>query len=326
MINIKKVISLLIALVLLVSFVFTGCGNTNAGSAESTQKADTVNVSTVQPTTQEELKPVTLKYVLPVTGSLKQADEVFAEANKITESKIKTTVTYEQINFGDYDNKTKLMIASNEEFDICFTSNWCNNYYQNVARGALVDLTDLLDKYASGTKASMSDGVWAATKIKGRIYGIPNQQIFGRKFGTFYRKDLVEKYKFDYLSVKTLQDIEPFLKIVKENEKDVVPIENLNGGIYQTIQNYFGFDWIVGANIPGAVRNFDGSMKVFNQFESTEFRDFLKLMRDWYKKGYIQKDASNGQSLRAQAKYAVVSDAVSKPGGVEEFSSSQTGG
>ncbi|MBO9610865.1 MAG: ABC transporter substrate-binding protein [Paenibacillaceae bacterium] len=44
--------------------------------------------------------------------------------------------------------------------------------------------------------------------------------------------------------------------------------------------------------MPGIVKLSDKSLKVANQFESEEFKSYLNLMRDWYNKGYIRKDAA----------------------------------
>ena len=47
------------------------------------------------------------------------------------------------------------MIASEEEFDLCFTSNWRNLYKTNVEKGAYLKLDELLETEAPKLKNSL---------------------------------------------------------------------------------------------------------------------------------------------------------------------------
>jgi len=155
---------------------------------------------------------------------------------------------------------------------------------------------------------------------------IPSLQRKGTSLGWLLKKELLDKYTFDYANVTKLEDLEPYLQQIKENEPDLFPIEGTGSTIWENGLNYFGFDTLVGTKTPGAVRSF-GDLKAVNQYESQEFKDYVQLMRSWYQKGYIQKDAATTTTnYRSQGKYAVVTDPVTKPGGDVEFSSSQAGG
>lgn len=44
------------------------------------------------------------------------------------------------------------------------------------------------------------------------------------EIGWVFKKDLVEKYNFDYKSVQTLKDLEPYLETLKENEPGITPV------------------------------------------------------------------------------------------------------
>jgi len=76
-------------------------------------------------------------------------------------------------------------------------------------------MDDLLPKYAPELQAAVPAGAWAATKVGGKMYGVPNQQIWVKPFGPTLRKDLLEKYKVDWATIKKLEDLEPFFAAVK---------------------------------------------------------------------------------------------------------------
>jgi putative aldouronate transport system substrate-binding protein len=240
--------------------------------------------------------PVTITWYYPGTYPQKDQDMVFDAFNKQLEPKMGAVVDFKAIPWGDYNQKMQAIIASGEEFDLCYTANWINNYLQNVAKGAFIPLDDLLAKNAPKLKASVPDKIWAATKVKGKIYGIINYQISAYTSGFGFPTDLVKKYKLDVTKVKKAEDIEPYLKAVKQNEPGVTaPFAVANtaatGGTIGYINAYLGVEEIGGRCVPGAIIGNSPSLKVVNQFKSKEYKSWLTLMRSWYTKGYIMKDA-----------------------------------
>lgn len=321
----------LLAILTVFAILLSACssndkGNSSTPSASpSTSAAATPAESSAAPT-EKTLEPVTLKWLVPKTAKMDKADEVFAAVNKITQEKINATIDFTLVELGDYDQKVSMMIAANEDFDIVFTSNWINPYGPNVAKGAYLALDDLLEEYAPQTIATTNAAVWDAIKIDGKIYGTPIQQIYARQSGFNFKKELVDKYQFDYTKVSKLEELEPFLQQIAENEPDMYPIEGKGHVIWENFLNYYGFDTLVGTIMPGAVRSF-GDLTAVNQYETQEFKDYLTLVHSWYKKGYIQKDAATTKTdSRILGKYAVVTDAVTKPGGDIEYSNGQAGG
>ena len=267
-----KRVQMLLALVLVAVFAVTGFA--------------------VADTSADELEHVELSWYYigsPQAG----AEEVYAKANEIIEAEINATVDFRCIDWGSYDDKMNLMINAGEEFDICFTSNWSNDYVQNVKKNAFIPLDDLLDEYAPTLRAMVPDAFWDATRVEGEIYGIINYQISTMTNAMTIHKALADKYGFDVDAIEEFEDIEPFLATLAENESDVIPINNYAkaGSIWGLHLARVGFNEIAGRNIPGVVRIDDDSLTVINQFESDEFVEFATLMSDWYDAGYIRSDA-----------------------------------
>ncbi len=335
--KIMKIICLLLVFAMASVFLLSGCGSTAAKNETGASSNTTAAVSTAAGTTAAQetkpLDPVTLRWILPKIQAQNDPGPVFDAANKVFKEKLNATVKFDPFEWADFEKKISLLIAAGEEADIFFTASWINNYYQNIAKDGLTDITTMLETVTPALKAKFSDGIWDALKVNGKIYAVPNQSVWVRRLGFQFRKDLVDKYSFDYPSVKKLEDLEPYLKTIKGKEADSFAIENVkspNGSsLYENAQNYFGWNTFVSMKTPGVGLDFDTNLKVVNQFETQTFKDFIKMAHGWYLNGYTPKDSGtlvDPSPYRQSAKYAVVSEPAAYPGQDVVFSSSQAGG
>lgn len=269
------------------------------------------------PNTNTALEPVELTYIYTtfVDGGPKDLPAVQDAMNEILKQKINATVKLQALDFAAFEDKMKLANASGEQYDIVFTAPWANNYYQNVSNGNFVGLDDLLTQYAPGLWASMPPTTWEAARVQGKIYGVINQQIFVKPWGPLIRKDLADKYKLDLASINKYEDLEPFLKAIKDGEPDVTPLysdSEFNGSLFA--QEYFGFDPIIST---AAVRYDDSALKVLNTVETPEFKQSVELAHKWYSAGYFTSEpipAADGAGAFKAGKYALIAVDVLKPG------------
>lgn len=232
-------------------------------------------------------------------------DTVLAEANKIIEAKIGARLDMQFVPTGSYSEKMKMNMASGYEYDLCFTSDWLNYYDDAVRNGGLYDLTPYLD----GIKTIIPEEIIKNVSYDGKIYGVPNIQVYALPLAIKARKDLLQKYNFDLQSVETVEDIEPFLEIIKTNEPTLYPYRSL---------------WSVSPWTRNTTMEFGASCIHFNyetqevcpSWEVEEWMNAVMKLRDWYKKGYIRSDVdSQGDDTTEykQGKYAVCIDSW-KPG------------
>lgn len=235
--------------------------------------------------------PYEIKWYFIGNGQQPDVKLVEDAASKYIQKKgIKATVKLQCYTWGDdYDNRLRMIIASGEPFDICFTSSWANLYKVNVAKGAFLDITTLLGKYAPKTKKQLHPAFISGSAINGRNYAIPANKELAHQWGFWINKNFIDKYKFDVSTIKTLADIEPMLKVIKENETGVIPFQNLQG---ESAFRVLDYDRICDDYIPAALYNDSKDLKVFNLLETKEFKEYLELSRDWYLKGYIPADAA----------------------------------
>ncbi len=145
----------------------------------------------------------------------KQVDmqSVMDAANAITEPAIGAKIDLRMIDSGSYSEKMQMMMASGEVFDLMFTG-YVNNYNQAVKRGGLMDITDMIDKYAPKLKDEISPLAFEQAYIDGKIYAVPNYQTMSLKPAIAVRKDLADEFGLDESKIKTINDMEPFMEWV----------------------------------------------------------------------------------------------------------------
>lgn len=294
----KKRLALLAGLTCVASMAVTGC-NTSTNSSSTPSPSESVTPSeSVAPSesaaTTPTLEPVTITWYQAGAADPEDLAKVVEAANKyIAENTdLNCTLELHMFDFGTFPDKVQTMISSGENFDICFTANWCNSYFQQSAKGAFVALNDdkqLLHTYAPKTEEMLGADFLAGSQINGINYAIPANKEKAHQWGLLVRSDIVEKYNMDLSGVKTLADMEPFFKQVKEGEGgNMYAFESLTG---ESPFRLLDFDRIGDERYPGVVYNNDSS-KVFNELEAPETLELFKLLNRYYKAGYIREDAA----------------------------------
>lgn len=287
--KIAKALYAVLAMALTLS-LFAGCGSGNSKEGASTVTSTSGDSSNAAAENSSGLKlePYEIKAYIP-NSPQNDLELVTAEINKQLQQKINATIKINMYGFDSYQDKVNLAIASGEPFDVCFTANWMQ-YSQNVAKNAFTEITDeMLDRDAPQTKANVGRFL-DSCKVDGKLFAIPTEKEFAAYYGLVAKKELVDKYNLDLTKLKTLADIEPMLKTVKEGEPGIYPFYVYkNGTPVGLLLNTF--EMVDGSNLPGVLRR-NTDFKVYNQYEEPEYKEALKIARDWFQKGYINKNAA----------------------------------
>lgn len=306
-----KIFAGMIALLVMMQFAFTGCTvlESNQGTTASEQSAPTSQAASSS--TTKETKASTDEFVKltwymrkPI-DSIKDQAAVEEEINKTFREKINAELEFHLIDTASWEETMRLMSAAGEEHDLVFTSGWTNRLDINVQRGAFRPLDDLIDTYAPTIRQKADPRAWAATTYNGKIMAIPNQSPYAQAVSFVFKKDLVEKYNFDYKSVKSLKDLEPYLETIKNNEPGIIPLLATAKNPPPGADNF---------NAPALARGV-----VYNELTGEvdyhltvpETYEIARVIHEYYKKGYIAKDAATKTDTMAEAKsgkYAVMKD------------------
>ncbi|WP_204595604.1 extracellular solute-binding protein [Clostridium sardiniense] len=280
MMKLKKIVALAACAVLTTTTILTGCGK----STETSGKNGDVTTLTWYSIGQE---PKDLKLVLD-------------EANKYLEEKINVNLDMKFVDFGDYNQKMSVVINSGEDYDLAFTCSWAGDYLGNARKGAFLELDPYLDNQGKDMKAEIDQRFWDGAKIDGKTYAIPNQKELGVAPSWVFTKEYVDKYNIPYKDIHTLEDLEPWLKVIKEKEPNVTPLYITKGFSFTTF-----FDQLVD---PVGIDLNDKDLKIKNMFETPEMKKALETLRRYYKAGYINTDSATAQDDKAKKRFVTKAD------------------
>ena len=263
--------------------------------------------------TNEEANGQDGEKIVWYVGGDAQSDlsSVLDEFNKKLYEKNGTQLELKFVDWGNYSDKMNMVLSSGENFDLCFTSAWSNNFLMNASGGAYLDLSSYLEGDRKGLKEAIPDFVWDDAKVNGAIYAVPNYQVAYYQECALTPKRLADKYNLDVSKIKNLSDLEPYLQQLKENEPDIYPINPSD--FTATTIDYKALPSISSL----AVNVAEGETKLYSLYETEAYKEKLLLFRDFYNKGYIRPDmlsaASNATTDVLNLKYGVWCSS-SKPG------------
>ncbi|MEC0229808.1 ABC transporter substrate-binding protein [Paenibacillus alba] len=311
----KKIIVMTTA-ILTLSAVLSGCSS----SATKENTAKSTSESTKDKASSSKMDPYKLTIVYATGAVPKDLKAVQEKMNAYLTDKINATVELKPIEWGTWIEKTNLMIATNEQMDVMMTAGGLG-YSQNVAKGAFLPLDELIAKYGADVTKALQPQFLDGTRIGGKIYGLPTNKEFASVDGILFNKALVDKYKFDISKVNKLEDLEPMLQTIKDNEPGIVPFFGQEG---RQMSNFAvsssSFDNL--GDYLGGLDRSSKELKVVDIFESKVFMDYAKLARKWYQAKYMNLDAATVKDFGAmQAGKAFAMYSELKPGKDAEMSS-----
>ncbi|GAA0807838.1 ABC transporter substrate-binding protein [Faecalicatena orotica] len=303
----RKITALLLTLAIAAG-TLAGCGGSDGGSDKGDggkKEGDVVN----------------LKIHVMVPEQKDQA-KVMEAVNEYTKEKIGVTVDY-VFHGGSYADKIQVIIASGEEYDACFTSNWLNPYNTNVAKGAFVDIKEMLPEVAPDLMESMPESFWTAVTVNGGIYAVPNQQIAARQIGALMPKEFVDASGEKVENLQTLTEMKDYAQYAFDNYSAKV------GGVnVQQAADYCGYEHISDYMSAGAIKMGDESAKVVNFYETDEWKAMLKESYDLNSAGLLDGQCAYnpeyGESQRIGKKTSAYFSGTYKPG-VEAEESTRAG-
>ncbi|WP_261301594.1 ABC transporter substrate-binding protein [Paenibacillus andongensis] len=267
--------------------VIAGCSSSkNEGSSgAAASPASSTNPSSATKDSYE------IAIAIPAFGAApKDTQAVQDEINKITKAKINATVKIMPISIGAWSQQMNLMTSGREKLDLFFE--FGAGYSPDVATGKIVAIDSLLDKYGDGIKKQIDPAYLSSVKIEGKTYGVPVYKDYTSGVpGVLMRKDLVDKYKINVASIKTIDDLDQVYKTIKDNEPTIVP---LGAGLSVPSDFYVWYDKL--GDRLGVLPGYDNGLKVVNLFETKEYEDYLNKVHSWAKAGYINKDAATTQA------------------------------
>jgi putative aldouronate transport system substrate-binding protein len=252
--------------------------------------------------------PYTLVYYMYAIKASDQ-DVVVEEAmNKILQPKFNATLDLVMITSADWDSKALVPLRAGEKIDILYTPEWLY-FMTNIANGSLIKLNDpegpngdLLAQYAPKTVEDLGPFI-PGNQVDGYNYSVPIKKELCVPGGLIWNVDYVEKYGIDVASVRTYEQIDPYLALFKADNPAQYPILGTTSWSFISpfVRGFLNSMDPISIRIgePGGT---DGAPEII--WESQEARAHVEQMGEWAKKGYVNPDAqlktfSSSDSLNA---------------------------
>ncbi|MFD0673186.1 ABC transporter substrate-binding protein [Cohnella sp. GCM10027633] len=320
MTKLRKSSTLAVSTLLAAGLTLAACSNDNGNNAASSPSASnspgasaSASPSASPSEAPKALEPYEVVMVYPDAPQKEDGvvQEAINEYLASTYPDMNVTVKLNPIDWGSWGDKTNLMMASGDKFDLLFTAGWLG-FETQVNKGGLLPLDDLVNQYGQDILALEKDFHDAARR-QGKLYGIHTHQELGNQQGIAFNKELVDKYGFDLSVLKSgnLKDLEPMLQTIKEKEPGVTPFV----GPAWPLDAYFGsssLDEVIGGF--GIDANSDASnFAVTSKYEMPRFQELAQLTRDWFQAGYVNKDGTTQgldiwQKFKAKKAFATMAD------------------
>lgn len=207
----KKLVAILLS-IFMVASVFAGCGSDKA--SEETESASTSSATESSTAVETKKEPVTINIwtLIPddttedsVPGYLKAWAEKYQKENDYATIKITHNQTTE---------KLLTAVSSSSGPDI-FMNQWPNCATWSD-KGALYDLTDLINNDAQFDKNDFTKGAWERGVYKDKVYGLPFE-IFSSEI--FYNMDLLAEAGYSAPPETIGQLVEMAVKLTKYDAK-----------------------------------------------------------------------------------------------------------
>ena len=305
----KKNKTVLLALFLTMIMILSACGggSNNNNKAASTDTPSVGADATQAPADAQDgaldtSKEVNLKMIF-VGPKPVDYDQVFAEINKKLKEKINATIEGEFLDWSDWAQKYPLKLAANEDFDLIYSANWAG-YNDQALKGGFLELTDeMISKYMPATKAAMPEVNWGQAKVNGKLYMVPQNRGESVEKLILYREDLRKKYNLP--AIDSPEAYANYLKAVAANEKGIVPFTPETGDwklhnldrILLKQQN----DWnMLDFDLPLGFKLTDDTGKIFNVYETPEFKELLKYYKDLADNNAWSKNVLNSKNDHQQ--------------------------
>ncbi len=213
------------------------------------------------------------------------------------EEKTGYKVQYDMLPQDKWGEKLNLIMSSGEPYDLVNTYNDMALYSDYAQKGALVDLTPLIEEYGPNIKKAISQQSMDALKIDGKLYAIPVVVTYKVNSSILIRTDWLDK-----LGLKMPTTTEELTTVLKEfKEKD--PGGNGDQNVPLTIRGDLPMlDNIVGAfGMPNTWNDVDGQL--VPRLLDPSYKDYITYVSSLYEQGLLDKEFVVNKDATAKEKF-----------------------
>lgn len=249
---------------------------------------------------EQQAEAIELVFPLLVSGEVPSNLQNVEDAlNDYVKDQIGASIRFVPVEVSTLENYYLLQDSAEQKADFICLLPAETELFSMVDAGVLMPLDDLLDEYGSGIRKA-SANVLTVGRLNGVQYLIPQvKETYTMGTSLEFNAALIKKYNLDLSSVRTIEDVEPLLAVIRANEPDVVPLVagTSTTGYTQLLSGYDNLVDTLGVlNLQA-----DSSLTVVDWYETDEFRQLTSLIYAWKQAGYLaQDDLTEQESGAAQ--------------------------
>lgn len=276
--RLRKLIACVITMTLVVSLA-VGCG---AKKSDDTSSSSTTKLDTS--------KKVELNLYL-MGDAPKDNDAIMAQFNKLTERDLNCTVKITYSTWTDFSTKYNLMLTSGQNMDLVYSADWLT-YATYAKKGAFMDLTALIPKYAPKLNTGIAKDRWDGVKVDEKVYAIPNQNPEYVQQALLYREDLRKKYNLP--EITSVDTMEQYLAGIKKNDTTIMPTNESGAAVFDNMFMFTTPYEVVdagGSATSSLVIDPKNPHKLLETVNVPEFKPFMEKMKSWADQGFWSKSA-----------------------------------
>lgn len=298
----KRRLVALLMVSMLGTALLAGCGGTQEEAADESSAAEQSD----EDVTEINLYAITL-------GQTDGVAEVEDAVNEIAESEIGVHVNLTLMDANSYMEQIGLMLAGGESMDLMqITPLGTVGFNSCYSQNQLMDISGYLDEYAPELSETVGDYM-AGMQINGGQYGVPGYRLLNSDMYFYMRADVLDQLglREEAESADSWSDVEAIFEKVyaaqdslPEELRTTSMISNSGGqGDVITVQPAMvGSDaWSEGSGYDTLGDSYyivgvdDETDQVFSWYESEDFYNEISIVKSWYDKGYVYKDAALSQ-------------------------------
>lgn len=304
----RKVVAGMLTAVMAVSML-AGCGSSSSSSTGSTSgsaaSSSKSSVSELEDKySEEDPYHLTFAYLEFYEQDDAARDAVQDAINDYMIPKYHIEVELLPLQSADYQKKVQLMLSGGDALDVfpiqaTYAASWIN-------MGGVYDMNEFMDtEEGMAIEDALGENLTYAGSMNNILYGFPANKEYVELGGLCMRADIcdelgiteeygLEKNKDEYDgTIYNWSVAGEIFEKVKEAYPDMVPLylnqsSQMNRFThFDTLGDNFGvIDW----------ESDHDSTTVVNKYETDTYKNAVKMLADWYDKGYIYKDAQTDTS------------------------------
>lgn len=281
--TLKKVLSLVCAMALVVT-AFAACSgtptsSTAGGEGESSTAAESTATNT------GDLPTIT--WWLCGSAPANLADGL-AKINEYIADKAGVKLDIQVAGWSDYAQKMNTIINSGDYFDLMFVNN--TNYNRFVNQDKFLEITEMAKTETPDLFNLIPEIVWQGTYVGGKSYAVPTYKDSSVTQYFVWDDSYVQKYSIDVANIKTLDQLDGALRKMKEGEgNSFYPLQLNKGDGFNGFLN--DYDDLTLGIPPIGVSVTDMNRKVVSVLEQPDTMANLTLLHQWFNDGIINQDA-----------------------------------